>query len=204
MGGSLTVSAATGIDLTGSNLVNAVTLANSTSGSIVYDNNSNMTLAAVNSALYGGTAITVVNATGTLGTSGAITTMGTTGANISLQTAGGLTISNAVTAGGTGIVSLSTTGASSNISVNANVASTSGAISATAGDNLTLNAGLSTTGNVSLTGRRVGTVSEASSGVISGDGSTTSSVGGTTLGNTNTVTYFCCNQYRRWRNYVGE
>ena len=102
------MNAGAGIDLTGANLASTVALTNSTSGNIVYDNYSNMTLSAANSA-EGGTI--VVNATGTLGTSGAITTTGTTGAeDISLQTAGGLTISNAVTAGGTGSVTLAGVG----------------------------------------------------------------------------------------------
>ncbi len=101
---SLTVNAGAGINLSNvGNLANAVTLTNSTTGNIFFRNNRNMTLAASNSAA-GGT-LSVVNATGTLDTSGAITT-GSGAANITLQSPGTITINNPVTAGGTGNVSL--------------------------------------------------------------------------------------------------
>ena len=78
------------------NLANAVTLNNSTAGSVSYKNNRSMTLVASNAA-NGGT-ISVVNATGTLTTSGAVTATGTGVAGVSLQTAGLLTINNNVSA----------------------------------------------------------------------------------------------------------
>ena len=113
---SLTVNAGTGINLSStSNLANAVTLTNSTSGNIVFDDNRNMTLTASNSAA-GGT-LSVVNNTGTLSTSGAITTTGAGAANITLQTPGLLTISNAITAGGSGLVSLTGTGITNSATV---------------------------------------------------------------------------------------
>ena len=107
---SLTVSAGTGIDLQNvGNLANAVSLTNAgATGNIAFKDNRSMTLTASDSAA-GGT-LTVVNATGTLGTSGPVSTTGSGAANISLQTAGLLTTGNAVTAGDTGTVSLTGTG----------------------------------------------------------------------------------------------
>ncbi|MGA2614835.1 MAG: FlgD immunoglobulin-like domain containing protein [Spirochaetia bacterium] len=104
--GSLTVSASTGISLTNvANAANAVSLTNGpTSGNVQYKNNAAMTLLASNSA--GNGTITVVNASGTLQTAGAITANGGGTAGISLQTAGLLTISNAMTTNGSGGVSL--------------------------------------------------------------------------------------------------
>ncbi len=77
-----------------------------------------------------------------------------------------------------------------NINVNANISSSSGVISVTAGANVTLNAGnISTTGVVNLTGTN-GIISETGAGTINGVTLTTSSVGGTALGNANTVSTF--------------
>ncbi|HSW93953.1 MAG TPA: filamentous hemagglutinin N-terminal domain-containing protein, partial [Gammaproteobacteria bacterium] len=104
---SLTVNSGAGINLSSSNLANAVTLTNSTSGNISFINSRNMTLTASNSVA-GGT-LSVINATGTLSTSGAIST--STGAsNITLQTAGLLTLNNNVSSAGTGTVTLTGTG----------------------------------------------------------------------------------------------
>ncbi|GAB1482041.1 hypothetical protein MASR2M78_08560 [Treponema sp.] len=107
---NLTVNAGAGINLTNvGNLANVVTLANSTSGNIAYYNNRAMTLIAANSAP--GATLSVINATGTLTSSGAIMTTGGGAASITLSSAGGLVLSNAVTAGGTGFVTLLGAGA---------------------------------------------------------------------------------------------
>ncbi|HSW68693.1 MAG TPA: autotransporter-associated beta strand repeat-containing protein, partial [Gammaproteobacteria bacterium] len=124
---SLTVNAGAGINLSStSNLANAVTLTNSTSGNISFNNNRNMTLTASNSVA-GGT-LSVINNTGTLATSGAISTTGSGAANITLQTPGLLTINNAITAGGSGSVSLTGGGIT-----NANTVTGPGGITANAG-----------------------------------------------------------------------
>ena len=98
----LTVTSGNGISLSNAgNMANAVVMTNTGAGNILFDNNRNMTLQASDS-VSGGT-ITVVNATGTLDTTG--TGVSTNNANIDVKTGGLLTINSDIAAG-TGTVYL--------------------------------------------------------------------------------------------------
>jgi hypothetical protein len=99
--------------------------------------------------------------------------------NISLTDNGATeTIAAAVTAGGSGTVTLAATGGTSDVVIDATVSSSSGSLSATAGQNVTLNAGsLSTAGTITLAAG-AGAVSEGGAGTITGALLTTNSATG--------------------------
>ena len=182
-GVTLTTSSVGGTLLNSANVFTNFNGVNTTSGDIQFTNSASpLTITGINET--GGGNI-LINNTGSITNSGAINTAAN--GNITLNASGTETLGSTVTAGGSGGVILSASGGSSDILVNANIGSTSGAISATAGRNVTLNVGnISSSGNISLTGGSA--ISEAGAGIINGALLTTNSVGGTALTNVNTVT----------------
>jgi hypothetical protein len=190
-GALLTTNSKGGTTLNGANTVGTFNATNTTNGDIAFTNTAGtLTISGISES--GGGNVTVSN-TGAITTSGAITTAAN--GNIALTASGTETIGAAVTAGGSGTVGLTATGAASDVLLNANnVGSTSGAITANAGRNVTVNAGgISTGGNVTLNAAQsaaTGTIAEAGAGTITGALLTTNSKGGTTLNNGNIVGIF--------------
>jgi hypothetical protein len=185
-GSSLTTRSATGTILNSANTVGSFNAANAGSNDIALTNTAApLTITGISQNGGGNVAI---NNTGGITTTGGITAAAN--GSIGLNGSGTITLGAVVTAGGSGVVAVNATGAASDILVNATASSGSGALTATAGRNVTLNAGsLATTGSVSLTGN-TGTVNEAGAGSIHAGLLTTRSATGAALSSANTVTSF--------------
>ena len=185
-GNLLTVSSVGGETLNGANAVSSFNAGNTTSGDVQFTNTGTLTITGINQT--GGGNIIVGN-NGALSTNGAVST-GSNGYISLIATGGTETFGSTVTANGSGTVTLQATGATSDILINGNIGSTSGAISASAGRNVTLNGGnISTGGDVSLTAG-AGAISEMNANFINGATLATVSATGTNLASANTVTSF--------------
>ena len=169
--GLLSTTSTTGQTLNGANTVGSFNATNTTSGDISLINTANpLTITGI-SQTDGGNV--TVNNTGAITTSGGITT--TANGNISLTSSGTQTLGAVVTAGGAGTVTLTANGGASDILVNAAVSSTSGAISMTAGQNVSLTAGVSTTTTVAISAVDIN--SNAGGTITTGTGLTLTNTG---------------------------
>ncbi len=169
--GTLTTSSATGTALGSTNTVASFTASNSTSGAISLTNSAT-TLAITGitqSGTVAGSNISVTNTGNVTTSTAAITTQGApaNGTIFLKATTGALTIGAAVSAGGAGTVTLTNTGAGNNMTVNAAVSSGTGDIIPTSSGSISGTGTFSTGGTLNTTSK-----------------------GGTTLTNGNTASKF--------------